>query len=53
MSKYERECRATRYLARKKYDRERKADEAWEIVLLSGAVLFAVMLVTKTGSVLL
>jgi len=53
MNMYEREKRAYKYLAQKKYERECKADENWEAIILSGAVLFTVMLMYKTGSVLL
>jgi hypothetical protein len=53
MNKYARETKALRYIARKEYERERKADEAWEMIILSGAMLFAVMLVVKMGGALI
>lgn len=46
--KHLREARATRYLAQKRFEREKKADEFWEGVILSGAVLFTVMILLNS-----
>lgn len=46
--KHLREARATRYLAQKRFEREQRADDFWEGLILSGAVLFTVMVILNS-----
>ena len=48
MTIYQRKCNATRYLAQKRFEREQRADDFWEGVILSGAVLFTVMVILNS-----